>query len=219
MYRRRRPGRSGYRRRLHGVAMVEHPLPPALTDEGDKPVPLWQKAAGVVFVLAWAAIVYFWHDRAHADFYPFDRSYVSPNLVASYIIFSLGLIAGSLLWPPFRRRIHRAFNKKLAPLHHHLVEATAQRERHHAELMAAHAEHAAHLRHLIHHGADNPAYTSDTPDDGKEASEMAKGQSPAKRATRTAKATPTVKRASTTTPPEPAVVKKAAKTTKKAAGK
>jgi hypothetical protein len=82
--------------------------------------------------------------------------------------------------------------------------------------MAAHAEHAAHLRRLIHHGADSAAYDASTQDDGKEASEMAKGRAPAKRPARTAKASATVKRAAATTPPEPAVIKKAAKTTKKA---
>lgn len=126
-------------------------LPLELTDEGEKPIPLWQKIAGVAFALLWLVIVVLWHGRAGADFYPLDASRIAPNLLASFIIFSVGLIAGALLWPPFRRRMHRAMNRKLAPIHDHLAAAKEQRERHHAEVLASHAEILRHQKHIIRH--------------------------------------------------------------------
>jgi hypothetical protein len=102
----------------------------------DKPVPLWQKVAGVVFVIVWAAIVTLWHARALDDFYPLDASRVAPNLVASFILFSLGTIAGAVLWPPTRHAIHRFADRKLAPVHEHLAvirqhhEESARRQEH-----------------------------------------------------------------------------------------
>ncbi len=61
---------------------------------------------------------------------------MAPNLVASFIIFSLGLIAGAVIWPPTRHAIHRFTDKKLAPVHEHLTvlrkhhEASAKRQEH-----------------------------------------------------------------------------------------
>ena len=100
----------------------------------EQEVPLWQKIGAAAFVVVWATIVILWHDRFAADFIPLDGSRVAPNLLASFIIFSLGLIAGVLLWPPTRKRLHRFADRKLAPIHAHLENARADREAIHAKL-------------------------------------------------------------------------------------
>ena len=70
------------------------------TGPAEQPIPTWQKIAGGAFVAVWAAVVILWHGRAGADFYPLDASRVAPNLLASFIIFSLGLTSGRCFWPP-----------------------------------------------------------------------------------------------------------------------
>ena len=100
----------------------------------DGPVPLWQKLAALGFVIVWGTIIVLWHGRIVGDIYPLDRSYVAPNLLASFILFSFGLIAGALLWPPTRRRLHRFADRKLAPIHANLENARADREAIHAKL-------------------------------------------------------------------------------------
>jgi hypothetical protein len=119
----------------------------------DKPVPLWQKIAGAVFVVVWAIIVILWHDRALDDFYPLDASRVAPNLVASFILFSLGTIAGAVLWPPTRHAIHRFADRKLAPVHEHL-----------AVIRAHHEEAAARQKHIIRQNEHIITHTKGIPD-------------------------------------------------------
>lgn len=83
----------------------------------DKQIPLWQKllVAGLLLVDAvWIALD--WH-RFVADFWPIDRSFVGPNLVASVVQFDILVICGVLLWPPTRARIHAFADRKLGNLH------------------------------------------------------------------------------------------------------
>jgi hypothetical protein len=111
----------------------------------EKPIPLWQKIAAAVYVAVWAAIVIFWHARFAADAWPPDRSFVGPNLVASFVLVTLAGIVGVLIWPPTRRRMHRFVDKKLAPVHEHL---TAMRE--------SHDELHRKLDHVIRHSPEIP---------------------------------------------------------------
>ena len=101
----------------------------------EAPIPLWQKIAAATFAVLWMTIIVLWHARAAADFYPPDRSYIAPNLLASFIIASLGLVLGALVWPPTRRRLHRFMDRKLDPIHEHLTVL-----RQHHEAAAAHRE-------------------------------------------------------------------------------
>jgi hypothetical protein len=47
-------------------------------------------------------------------------------------------------------------DRRLAPIHTHLTEARAARERMHAEHMAEHAETQRHLAHIIEHHPSIP---------------------------------------------------------------
>ena len=183
----------------------------------EKPVPLYRKILAVVLLVGAAAgIVFGWH-RFLSDAYPPDRSYVGPNLVASLVQTIVVVIVLTLLWPPTRRRIHRFVTRHTAPLHAHFTAAKEQRERHHAEQMAAHAEHTHHLQRIHHHLGIAP-YDPATQTDGEEVTDMAKGKSPAPRAARTASAKASVTKAPTAKKitPEPTVTKKGAKSAKKA---
>lgn len=71
-------------------------------------------------------LVYVFRDRLSADFWPLDRSFVGPNLLASGVQYvAVGLIA-VLVYPPLRRRVskiaHKFVDDKLAPVHDHFVE-------------------------------------------------------------------------------------------------
>ena len=72
--------------------------------------------------------------RLGADFIPLDGSRVGPNLIASLIQGAVIFILAVLLWPPWRARLHRLIDSKLAPLH--------------SNLDALHARHDAHTEHL-----------------------------------------------------------------------
>lgn len=115
----------------------------------DKPMPRWQKVVGIIFVVVWAGIIIAWHGRLSADVWPPDRSFVAPNLLASFVLFSLGLIFAAVLWPPTRKRLHHFMDKKLAPVHAHLTHL-----REHHEASAARQEHMIRQNaHIIKHSA------------------------------------------------------------------
>jgi len=91
-----------------------------MTDGAPRPddgVPSYQKRiALVVGIAAVVGIAVGW-SRFVADFWPPDRSFVGPNLVASVVQWAIVLIVAALLWPPTRRRIHAFVDKKAAALH------------------------------------------------------------------------------------------------------
>ena len=75
--------------------------------EPEKAIPRWQKRLALVllvFVLVGVGVG--WH-RFVSDFWPPDRSFIAPNLVASLIQAAVLLIVGALIWPPTRQRIKR----------------------------------------------------------------------------------------------------------------
>lgn len=93
--------------------------------------PAWQKWGALLLVLVFVAGVVLGRSRWGADFWPLDRSYVGPNIVASVLTWIVVVIVGVLLWPPTRRRLHAFADRKLATIH------------------VKHGEHAAKLDHLL----------------------------------------------------------------------
>ena len=61
-----------------------------------------------------------WHARFAADFYPPDRSFVGPNLVASVIQAIIVFLAAVLLYPPFRRAMEQVAHRANVELHEKL---------------------------------------------------------------------------------------------------
>jgi len=125
-------------------------------DLDERPVPRWEKAAAVVYVLIAALLLVVFRDRLRPDFWPLDASRVAPNVLATAIQVMLATPVAVLLWPPMRRRIHRFVTRHTAPLHEHLTALRDAGERRHAELVAAHAETQRHLRHVIDHSPNIP---------------------------------------------------------------
>lgn len=107
-------------------------------------LPRWQKRVmlalvAVVFVL----VVVFWSRIGH-DFWPPDRSFVGPNLLAAAVqALIVGLVV-VLIWPPTRRRLHRFMDRKLEAVHTKLddhitaVREHQQRQHEHNEWVARH---------------------------------------------------------------------------------
>lgn len=89
-----------------------------------------------VVVIAFALALLF-SDRLGADFWPLDNSRIGPNLVASGVLWVLGLLVLALLWPPTRRWIHHQFSAlhdKLDWHHSHQHEHNAWMAKHLAEI-------------------------------------------------------------------------------------
>jgi hypothetical protein len=110
-------------------------------------------AALLVFAAAVAAVIVF-RSRISADFWPLDSSRVGPNLVASIVQWAVIFIAAVLLYPPWRRRLHRLIDAKLKPLHEH-----AKRQEQHNE-WAAKAIASMHLKVTGEHVDRHPHFKS-----------------------------------------------------------
>ena len=105
---------------------------------------LWKAFVAAVLV---AGAVYFivWHwARFRSDFWEPDRSYVGPNLVASIVQWAFILIFVSLLYPPWRRAVHRYVSGHVNAIKSHI--SSEQKEIHKK------------LDHVIKHSPDIPAY-------------------------------------------------------------
>ena len=93
-------------------------------------------AIGGAVVLLVVVLVIFRH-RLSTDFIPLDRSTVGPNLVAAVIQAVIVGFFTVILYPPWRRAVHRFVDQKLSGIHDKLNEARDHREweaRHLAEL-------------------------------------------------------------------------------------
>lgn len=100
----------------------------------DKPIPRWQKLAALaLFIVVLACLIAF-RSRLAADFWPPDASRVAPNILAAAIQAVVVFVLAILLWPPWRRRLHRLIDLKLAPLHKRLDEIQGS----HGELHRSH---------------------------------------------------------------------------------
>ena len=68
-----------------------------------------------------------WHNRLSADFYPPDRSYVGPNLVASVVQWAIIALVAYLVYPPLRKAVDKWMKDHArhanAELHEKLDEA------------------------------------------------------------------------------------------------
>lgn len=98
-------------------------------------------AAAMVLALVIALAASRWFDsRIKADFWPFDRSFVGPNLVASVVQWAVLALLVVVLYPPIR----------------HWFEAEFHRGRQHVseELSQVHAK----LDHVIQHHPDIPPF-------------------------------------------------------------
>ena len=100
----------------------------------EKPVPLWQKIAAVVYVLVAAALLIAFRSRLGADFNPPDASRVAPNILAEILTVLVMTPVGVLLWPPTRRRLHRFADRKLGGLHSKLDLLHARHDVHAGQL-------------------------------------------------------------------------------------
>jgi len=88
----------------------------------DTAIPRAQKLIAVAVAAAVAVIVIVFHSRLSADFWPIDSSRVAPNILAGIIQWAVILVIAVLLWPPWRRRLHRFVDRKLAPIHASHIE-------------------------------------------------------------------------------------------------
>ncbi len=107
----------------------------------EKPTPLWRKLlATAAFLGVVACLVIFWN-RLGKDFWPPDRSFVGPNLLASVVQWVVIFVIVILLWPPTRRRIHRFVDRKVETLRSHI---DARHRELHERLDVIEAHHHAH---------------------------------------------------------------------------
>ena len=116
-------------------------------------VPKWQRLTALAVVVAAVVVVVAFRDRLGADFWPLDRSFVGPNLLASVVQWAVVLLVAALIWPPTRRRIDGFVTGHLKPLHDN-----------HAALLASHEEIQARLDHIIRHHPDLPDFPSQRKD-------------------------------------------------------
>ena len=93
--------------------------------------------AATLAVAVIGCIVVFW-SRFTADFWPPDRSYVGPNLVASVVQWAIIFLAAVLLYPPFRRAVDRYVTRQTEDLKAHV---TAEHAKLHARLHALEDSH------------------------------------------------------------------------------
>jgi uncharacterized membrane protein YccC len=126
-------------------------------DQGDvehdpDELPTYKKAIATAFMVVLVIVLFVWHDRLHADFWPLDSSRVGPNLVASVVQWAIVLVVAALLWPPTRRRIHRFADQKLCTIHVKLNTALDHHEAAHEELSELHRK----MDHIIQHHPDIP---------------------------------------------------------------
>lgn len=110
----------------------------------ENPTP-WKKTFAILLAILTIAVVVTCWNRLGKDFWPLDRSYVGPNIVASVMTWTFVLIVAALIWPPTRRAIHRFVEGKLEAVHDHIArdrrEAKEHREweaRHLASLYKSH---------------------------------------------------------------------------------
>ena len=102
----------------------------------------WKVLGALVLV---AGIIYFigWHwNRFLADFWGLDDSRVGPNLVASFVVWALILIATVFLYPPWRRAVARFATLHVQSIKDHI---TSEQTKLHAKL----DRHEAKMNHII----------------------------------------------------------------------
>lgn len=126
----------------------------------------YKRVAVLIAFVVLVAAGFVWHGRIANDFWPPDRSFVGPNLLASIIQSAVVLFVAALIWPPTRKRIHDFVEKKLKPIHDAVKEQHGRAEKHREEI---HAESSAQrlsieqkLDHIIKHHPDIPTFKRKT---------------------------------------------------------
>lgn len=80
---------------------------------------LYQKLLALGVLVAIVVFLVFDWARFLSDFYPPDRSFVGPNLVASLVLWSGGLIVLALIYPPTRHWIEKLVQNHVEALKAH----------------------------------------------------------------------------------------------------
>jgi hypothetical protein len=109
----------------------------------DIPTPSWNKLVALGVAVGLIVLLIVFHYRLKADFWPLDRSSIGPNLVASVLTWAAVFTASVLLYPPWRRRLHRFVDNKLLPVHAKLNQHRVSLQdlhRKHDELHAKHEQ-------------------------------------------------------------------------------
>ncbi len=122
----------------------------------------WRRYAALAAVAILAILAILFRDRIGPDLWPPDRSFVGPNLVAAVIQSAVVLGVVVLLYPPWRRAVHRFLDAKIGGVHEKLDRALGHHEEHSRrleEITTAVAElrdsHAALSRRLLDRTGDS----------------------------------------------------------------
>jgi hypothetical protein len=91
----------------------------------------WLKIlTAVVFGVAFILWLVFDDSRFKADFIPLDNSRVGPNLFASVVQTGIVLLIALIVWPPFRRSLHKFFDRKFDAVHGKFDQLFARHDEH-----------------------------------------------------------------------------------------
>jgi hypothetical protein len=102
----------------------------------DDRTPTWKSVLACVYVCVCVLLVVVFAGRIGPDFWPLDRSFVGPNIVASVVTVLVATPVGVLLWPPTRRSIHAFVDRKIAPIHAKIDALDGKHDAHAADLKA-----------------------------------------------------------------------------------
>lgn len=105
-------------------------------------------AAFLLVVLIWALVSHWFNQRLQADFWPPDRSFISPNILASLIIFDVVTLAAALFYPPVKKALDESIKLHKKALTEDIKGHVS------SELSDVHAK----LDHVIKHHPDIPEF-------------------------------------------------------------
>ena len=109
----------------------------------------WKKVLALVLLAGIVCLCVFDWARVKSDFYPLDRSFIAPNIMAALVQWAVILILAALLYPPTRRAIERFVGGHVQSIKDHVS----------AEHAAVHAK----MDHIIAHHPDIPPFGSESP--------------------------------------------------------
>ena len=123
----------------------------------------------VAAVIIWALIdPVVWH-RLHDDFWPADRSFIGPNIVASLVQWVVIAVVASVIYPPLRHAIATFIAHHVEDIKAHVskehAKAKAERDKLHKKMDAvlkSHQEHGELLQHIIKNSPDIPDFPAKT---------------------------------------------------------
>ena len=80
----------------------------------------WRKVLALVVLVGIICFLVFDWPRFLSDFWPLDRSFVGPNIVATFVQWAVALIILALIYPPTRRAIEKFFTSNYDDLKKHV---------------------------------------------------------------------------------------------------